>query len=117
MRLTKVLMLGIALAPLFGLPDSRAQDAPVPAIPKTLPQTVRDELDGARAPLLARIDAYSQKVDAFESACGHVPTAATAQIASCRQKLQAMDAEAAALENDKKRFAAQLNAARDLLLK
>lgn len=111
MQLTKALSLGILLAFSCSPIVARAQDAPVPLIPETLPQAVRNELAVVRTPLVARVDAYNQKVDAFNSACGHIQPTDSALIASCTQKFQAMSAEGAALENDKKRFAAQLNVA------
>jgi hypothetical protein len=89
----------------------QAQDAPVPLIPETLPLAVRTKLMLVRAPLLDRVEAYNRRVDAFNSACGQIQPTNTTLVAACTEKYKTMVEESAVLDEDKKRFVAQLDSA------
>jgi len=87
-----------------------AQDAPVPEIPDSLPSSARFGLDIIRGQLLRDLAEYNTRVDVFNAACGHIDPKNTALLASCTEKYHMMTAVAGALEENKKEFAAQLDA-------
>jgi hypothetical protein len=111
MRLIKTLTFSFPMALLVTSIVAQGQDAPVPLIPETLPVAARNSLTLVRTQLLNRVTAVNEKVDAFNASCGSVPATNTALIASCTERYKAISAESTAVDDDKKRFAVQLDSA------
>ena len=94
----------------LGAAAALAQDAPVPEISDSLPSSAHFGLSIIRGQLLSDLAEYNKRVDLFNAACGRIDPKDTALIASCTEKYHIMTDVAAALEKNKKEFAAQLDA-------
>ena len=82
----------------------------VPPVPATLPAAVKTGLGEARAALVTRLETYNAKADAFSTRCARV-VKGSAEDQACGRDYQALAAEAATLEADKRAFASRVAAA------
>lgn len=102
---------------LFALAASRAgaqaADRPLPPVPDRLPPAVRDSLSRARAPLLARTEAFNARVPDFTARCGPgtIPAEDRTRLAACGAEFGGLKALSDSIVLEKTRFITALEAA------